>query len=207
MFGSHFTLVSNTFSIDIRVYDAFFFTFVLLCSRPKSLSILLQKMSALWGMSYSWYNYNISLISLKTLGVPRYTMLACINCIKSEMFLFLNSETNTSHLVQSSSELYEKLNHSNFPKIIHHCLESFCCHFQKNSSQYNKERYFLAGGVCNFNFYSRTACVFCPVLSLTVALTFCWPQIQGALPQCICLVFQSKIRAPVQISDQRAFGL
>ena len=35
--------------------------------------------------------------------------------------------------------------------------------------------------------------VFCHGLSLVVALTLCWPHIQGGPPLCICLVFWSTI--------------
>ena len=44
----------------------------------------------------------------------------------------------------------------------------------------------------NFHFYPWTGCmsfVFCPVLSLTVALTLYSPHIQGHPTFCICLVF------------------
>ena len=34
--------------------------------------------------------------------------------------------------------------------------------------------------------------VFCPVFSLALALTLCWPHIQGSPPLCICLVFWSR---------------
>ena len=52
----------------------------------------------------------------------------------------------------------------------------------------------IPGGVRDFNLYPGTGCVyfylFCLVLSLAVALSFCWPQEEEGSPLCICLVFR-----------------
>ena len=50
----------------------------------------------------------------------------------------------------------------------------------------------------NFNFCPGTGCecpltVFCPVLSLMVALTLYWPEIQGGPPLRVCLVLWSTV--------------
>ena len=49
--------------------------------------------------------------------------------------------------------------------------------------------------------------VYCPLLSLSVALTLCWPHIPGGPTLCIYLVLWSIICcSPLQASDPRVFG-
>ena len=54
----------------------------------------------------------------------------------------------------------------------------------------------LPGGVRNFNFHPGTVCVssvLCPIFSPAVALTLCWPHIEGSPPLSICPVFWSRV--------------
>ena len=68
---------------------------------------------------------------------------------------------------------------------------------------------FPAGSRIFSFFFPGTGCmsfVFCPLLSLVMVLTLCWPQIQGGPPLCMRLILWSIIFALLQAYDARAFG-